>query len=173
MKYYNMIHHASFFRDMQREREEGASLIRKLKGGRGLSKHTEGDNNADKQWATPWWQVWNATVSITDPVNTIGRRQRRRGLFFVLFFPGWVAFNAQVSLQGHLYKPGALSSEGLENKPSFPSTIRWGKSKVGSLICSGLFCCCFFGFCCLLFAGMLILNVSVSLEAPENLTAPI
>lgn len=77
-----MNHHASFLGDMQRVLEEGASLIRKLKGGRGLSKHTEGDNNTDKQWATPWWQVWNATVSITDPVNTIGRRQRRCLFFF-------------------------------------------------------------------------------------------
>lgn len=27
-----------------------------------LSKHAEGDDNRDKHWTAPWWQVWNATV---------------------------------------------------------------------------------------------------------------
>lgn len=53
-----------------------------------LSKHTEGDDNRDKQRAAPGWQVWNATISVTAPVNTIGKETK------ALLFPRRAALDA-------------------------------------------------------------------------------
>lgn len=53
-----------------------------------LSKHTEGDDNRDKQRAAPGWQVWNATISVTAPVNTIGKETK------ALVFPRRAALDA-------------------------------------------------------------------------------
>lgn len=41
-----------------------------------LSKHMEGDDNRGKQRAAPGWQVWNATISVIAPVNTIGKETK-------------------------------------------------------------------------------------------------
>lgn len=53
-----------------------------------LSKHMEGDDNRDKQRAAPGWQVWNATVGVTAPVNTIGKDTK------ALLFPCRAALDA-------------------------------------------------------------------------------